>query len=161
MADHGTGETGRAKRAIAHAVPTKRASWPSLISTNRLQSFTRRFPGKKMLPLLVLTLMAPIHAAALPGFATATAELRQPDLRETIRPSRDRVAEAAPRRRLERQPRRQQARPAFSAKGLRAPNCHPADRRCEVERKLGGVINDMPFRGMPPWRQFVPGRPRR
>jgi hypothetical protein len=108
-----------------------------------------------MLTLLGMLLTVPLHAATIETVAAAAEVVPlQRKIAPIVQPARDRLAEAEVPKRTE--TRRETARPPHRLKRRRAGDCDPEDRRCEVERKLGGTVNDRPF-----FRQKVqpmPGR---
>jgi len=94
-----------------------------------------------MLALLGMLLTVPVPATrieAVPAAAQVVPLQRQ--LAPIVQPARDKLAEAGAPKRTQRP--RKEARPPSRANRPKPEDCDPDDRRCEVQRKLGGPVDD-------------------
>jgi hypothetical protein len=112
--------------------------------------------GNGMRALLGMLLTIPFHAATIePAAAAADGGPLQREIAPIMQPVRDRLAQTEVPKRTE--TRCEKASPSSRAKRRRAKDCDPDDRRCEVQRKLGGTVDDrrLPKKGQPmPRRNF-------
>src|SRR5262245_16342894 len=112
-----------------------------------------------MLTLFGKLLTIPLCMATVIGPAATASEimLRQPELPGVERPSHERIAEAQePKRGPDSQFRHKRTGKPSRATQAKPEDCPPEDRRCEVERKLGGYVDD---RRTPPRKGRTPPSP--
>ena len=103
-----------------------------------------------MLALFGKLLTIPLYTATVIGPVAAASEimLRHRELPGVERPSQERIALAQePKRRPDPQFRHKRIGALSRAMQVKPEDCDHKDRRCEVQRKLGGNVDD---RGAPP-----------
>ena len=97
-----------------------------------------------MLALFGKLLTIPLYTATVIGPVAVASEImpRHRELPGVDRPSQERIAEAQePKRRPDSQFRHKRIRTSSRAMQIKQ-DCDPKDRRCEVQRKLGGTVDD-------------------
>ena len=98
-----------------------------------------------MLALFGNLLTIPLYTATVIGPVAAASEIMLPhrELPGVERPSQERIAEAQePKRRPDPQFRHKRIGTPSRAMQAKPEDCDPEDRRCEVQRKLGGTVDD-------------------
>ena len=84
-----------------------------------------------------------LEATAADVAAASEIMLRRRELPGVERPSQERIAEAQePKRRPDPQFRHKRIGTPSRAMQAKPEDCDPEDRRCEVQRKLGGTVDD-------------------
>jgi hypothetical protein len=98
-----------------------------------------------MLAIFGKLLTIPLCTATVIGPVAAASEImpRHRELPGVERPSQERIAEAQePKRRPDSQLRHKRIGTPSRAMQAKPEDCDPEDRRCEVQRKLGGTVDD-------------------
>jgi hypothetical protein len=98
-----------------------------------------------MLALFGKLVTIPLYTATVIGPVAAASEimLRHRELPGVERLSQERIAEAQePKRRPDSQFRHKRIGTPSRAMQAKPEDCNPEDRRCEVQRKLGGTVDD-------------------